>query len=142
MAKDGLVEIENMAAMSSTSKNFSELEKGRMMVRFLSKKNNPLGNREFYKYFYKQQEKAEKIDAIKGIMKSVKEVLHPGEESPDPAIKSHLHSQQKIVETPMLNSSNSENRGTPDNTFDALSAELVQRNLDVNRLNSLHFTER
>ena len=53
MAKDGLVEIENMAALSSKSKNFSELEKGRLMVKFLSKKNNPLENREFFKHFYK-----------------------------------------------------------------------------------------
>lgn len=42
----------------------SDLEKGRLIVDFIRKKNEPFANRHFYEHFYEQQDKAEKLSVL------------------------------------------------------------------------------
>ena len=45
-------------------KELSELERGKLIVDFINKKNKPMENREFFKYFYNEQDKAEKLEIL------------------------------------------------------------------------------
>ena len=59
----------------SQSKKLTDLEKGRMIVQFLNKKQNPLKNRHFFKHFFNQQTKAEKIEAFENIENKIQQVI-------------------------------------------------------------------
>jgi len=57
------------------SKKLSSLQQARIIVRFLYLKNQPTQNRQFYEYFFDQQQKADSIDQLlklKNIMGSVR----------------------------------------------------------------------
>lgn len=43
------------------NKQLSNLEKGRLIIKFMNNKNEPFKNRHFYDHFFKEHEKAEKI---------------------------------------------------------------------------------
>lgn len=51
----------NAMIKNGKSKQLTDIEKGRLAVKFMSKKNKPLSNRYFYEHFYKEHEKSEKI---------------------------------------------------------------------------------
>jgi hypothetical protein len=50
----------------------SELEKGRLIIKFMNKKNEPFKNRQFYEHFFKEHEKAEKIKILADISSKIK----------------------------------------------------------------------
>lgn len=57
------------------TKKISSLEVGRLIVSFLNKKQKPFSNRQFYKYFYEQHDKAEKLEILEKVCLKIQEVL-------------------------------------------------------------------
>lgn len=54
------------------NKQLSELEKGRLIIKFMNKKNDPFKNRQFYDHFFKEQAKAEKIQILEDVSAKIK----------------------------------------------------------------------
>ena len=57
------------------SKQLTAIEKGRLAVKFMSKKSKPLSNRHFYEHFYREHEKAERIQVLKNVSKNIELIL-------------------------------------------------------------------
>ena len=57
------IEQDTISNMIKNGKNkqLSNLEKGRLIIKFMNNKNEPFKNRHFYDHFFKEHEKAEKI---------------------------------------------------------------------------------
>jgi hypothetical protein len=53
------------------SKQLTDIEKGRLAVKFMSKKNKPLTNRHFYEHFFKEHEKSEKIQILQDVTSKI-----------------------------------------------------------------------
>lgn len=53
----------------------SDLEKGRIIVDFLKKKNKPFENRFFYNHFYQEHDKAEKLEVLEQFTEKIQEVI-------------------------------------------------------------------
>jgi len=53
----------------------STQQKGKIIVKFLQMKNQPLENRQFYEQFYEQQDKAEKINVLQDVSKRIHQVI-------------------------------------------------------------------
>ena len=60
---------------SGKMKELTLLEKGRIIVKFMGKKNEPHSNRHFYNEFFQEQEKAEKIAVLSFISDKVQDFL-------------------------------------------------------------------
>ena len=60
---------------SGKIKELSQLEKGRIIMKFMGKKNEPLKNRNFYNEFFQEQDKAEKIAVLTFISDKVQDFL-------------------------------------------------------------------
>lgn len=61
--------------VSGKNKELSLLEKGRIIVKFMGKKNEALKNRHFYNEFFQEQDKAEKIAVLAFISEKVQDFL-------------------------------------------------------------------
>ena len=71
------IEQDTITAMikNGKSKQLTAIEKGRLAVKFMSKKNKPLSNRHFYEHFYREHEKAERIQVLKSVSKNIEQIL-------------------------------------------------------------------
>ena len=56
-------------------RNLSDLEKGRLILDFMKKKNDPFTNRHFYKHFFNEHDKAENISVLENVTSKIGEVI-------------------------------------------------------------------
>ena len=60
--------------------NLSDLEKGRIIVDFMNKKSKPFENRHFYKHFFTEHDKAEKLTVLQGFTDKINKVIRENDE--------------------------------------------------------------
>ena len=87
---ENLVEQERLQGAKFS--NLTDLERGRLIVKFMSFKNKPMTNRKFYEYFYNQQMKSEVIDQFEDISKMIKETQTGGNKTGQKGYNSSLSS--------------------------------------------------
>ena len=56
-------------------KQLTALEKGRIILKFMQKRSKPFENRHFYKHFFSEHEKAEKIHVLENFSKKIQTAL-------------------------------------------------------------------
>jgi hypothetical protein len=61
--------------MNGKKRHLSDLQKGRMILDFLKKKNDPFLNRHFYKKFFDEQEHSEKIKVLSEVTEKINKVM-------------------------------------------------------------------
>jgi hypothetical protein len=74
------IEQETLNNMLATGKRreLSSFEKGRIILKFMDMKRQPLKNRHFYGQFFRQQDKAEKIQALENVSRQIHRVVAGG----------------------------------------------------------------
>jgi hypothetical protein len=116
-----------MISKENKKGNLTDLQKARLVVKFMNNRNQPLKNREFFEYFFSQQEKSEKIESYENVKDIVIDVLRQikvlGLGSSESSFKSGSNSNKSFEQSQILHG-NSSMSLTPDRRQSSLSPTM------------------